>query len=200
MADELDDLGLCRNTSADGPQAFGKRSHINIYFVFHIVVAGDTLAVFTHDTQAMGFINHDVGSIVFREFHNGGKVGNITAHTEYAVGNNNLTFNIRIFFQIIFQMVHIIVMIADSLSLCHATHFIDTGMVFPIRKSYIPPPQETGYGALVCLEPRGHDNGIFPVQERGKLPFQGFMQIESTIEKTTAGATTAKLFQRIPTR
>ena len=166
MANELDDLGLCRNKSADRPQTFGERSHINIYFIFHVVVAGNAPAIFTQDTQTMSFINHDAGSIVFRQFHNGRKVGNITAHTEYTVGDNNLTLNIRIFFQVVFQMVHVIVVIANRLSRCHATPFINTGMVFPVRKSYIPPPQQAGNGSLVCLEPRRHDNGIFPVQER----------------------------------
>ena len=124
-------------------------------------MTGGAPSEISQNTQAVGLIYQNARSMIPCQFDNSGKVRNIPTHTENTVGNDEFAFNTGMLFEAIFQVIHVVVLIAYGLTRGDRAPFVNAGMVFAVGKGHIFSAQQAGDGRLVRLVAGGHDDGVF---------------------------------------
>ncbi len=91
----------------------------------------------SENTQRVGFVHIDRGSIFFCDAHHGGEVNDITRHTEHAVQNDEFTRLGREALQPTPKSVRRVVRKRNGLRARHPTAVNDARVIFPIAQNKV---------------------------------------------------------------
>ena len=92
MFDIVNNIFICNNEASEAGERFAECTHGYIYFIFKPPVLCGSPSVFAQNTDRMGIINIDTGFVMFGQFHDPGKICNISLHTEHTVCYNKPPF------------------------------------------------------------------------------------------------------------
>ena len=160
-------------------------------------MAGGAAAALAQHTQTVGVVHHDPGAVLLRQSADLRQLGNIAAHGEHAVGDDQRARRLRHLLQALLQLRHVAVAIAQHLAVGQLAPGVNAGVVLTVADDVVVAAHQRGDDAHIGLEsgPEGDDAGL--AQELGQRVLQLQMHLQRAVEEAGAGAAGAVPLQRL---
>ena len=160
--------------------------------VFKAIIAGCAAAALADDAEAVRVVDHDACAVFLRQRADLGQVGNIAAHGEHAVGHDEAAGGVGHLLQFLFQIRHVVMLVAKHLAVGELAAVIEAGMVLTVHDDIVMQADNGADDAEIGLEARreGHDGVL--AQKFCQLVLQLQMQLERAVQKPRAGAAGAE--------
>ena len=199
MAHELRHLRRRRHIAAQRRQRLGEGAHIYVHLVLQTEVAGGAAPALAQHAQTVSVVHHDAGTVLLRQRADLRKLGNITAHGEHAVGDDERARRLRHTLEAFLQIRHVAVAVAQHFAVGQLAPGVDAGVVLPVADDVIVPSHQRGDDAHVGLEPGAEGDDTRLPQEPRQRVLQRKVHFQRTVQKPGAGAAGAVLLQRLDT-
>ena len=164
LAQPLDDF-FARGSIAAGraAQRFTQRTGDNVNAAHHVAVLMGTAAVFPYETHSMRIIDHHQRIVFIREVANAFQVGYHAVHRKHAVGGDQhmTRAGFTRLFQTGFQLLHVVVGIAEALRFTQAHAVDDRRVVQGIGDNRILCAEQSFKQSAVGVEAGGVQNRVF---------------------------------------
>ena len=199
MAHKLRHLGRGRHIAAQGRQGLGEGAHVDVHLILQAKIAGGAAAALAQHAQAVGVVHHDAGAVLPGQGADLRQLGDVAAHGEHAVGDDQHAVLAVDLLQDALQLRHVVVAVAQHLTVAHLAPGVDAGVVLLVADHIVVAVHQGGDDAHVGLEAGAEgDNAVLP-QELGQLRLQLQMQLQRAVEEAGAGAAGAVLLQGLHT-
>ena len=195
MTHEVRHLFIGRHIAAQRGQGLGEGAHIHIHLVLQAEIAGSTAAAFAQHAQTVGVVHHHAGAVLFRQRADLRQLGNVTAHGKYAVGDDQRAVLLRHTLELLLQIRHVTVAVAQHLAVAHLTAGIDAGVILTVADHIIVHTHQRGNNAHIGLEAGTESDDTGLAQKPAQLLLQLQVHIQRAVQKTGTGAAGAVLFQ-----
>ena len=127
---------------------------IDIDFVFKTKVACSAAAAFSDNAKTVRVVYHDSRAVFFGKVNNFGKSGNISAHTENTVGNNETAGCLGDSFKAVLKVFHVAVAVAEHLAEAEAAPVVYTGVILSVADNVVRSADDGTYNSEVRLKTR----------------------------------------------
>ncbi len=190
LAQPLDDFftrgGIAAGRAA---QRFTQRTGDNVDAAHHVAVLMGAAAVFTHKTHGVRIIDHHQRVVLIRQIADALQVGDHPVHGEHAVGGDQhmARAGFTRLFQTGFQLLHIVVGIAEALRFTQAHAVDDRRVVQGIGDNRVLCAEQGFKQAAVGVEAGGVQNRIFHTEKIGQLLLKRFVAVLGTADKAHGG-------------
>ena len=148
----------------------------------------------------MGIIHHHPCAVLLRQRADLRQLGNVAAHGEYAVGDDQCARRLRHALEALLQLRHVAVAIAQHLAVGHLAPGVDAGVVLPVADHIVVASHQRGDDAHVGLEAGAEGDHAGLTQELGQRVLQIQMHLQRAVEEPGAGAAGAVLLQCLDAR
>ena len=197
MTHELRHLGRGRHVAAQRRQRLGKGAHVDVHLILKAKIAGGAATNLAQYTQTVGVVHHDASAVLLGQGADLRQLGDVAAHGEHAVGDDQHAVFAVDLLQNALQLRHIAVAVAQHLAVAHLAAGVDAGVVLPVADHIVVASHQRGDDAHVGLEAGAEgDHAVLP-QESGQLRLQLQMQLQRAVEEPGAGTAGAVLLQRL---
>ncbi len=193
---ELRHLRRSGHIAAQRRQRLGEGPHIHVHLVLQAEVAGRATAALAQHAQPVGVVHHDPRAVLLRQGADLRQPGDVAAHGEHTVGDDQRPGRLRHFLQALFQLRHVAVAIAQHFAVGQLAPGVDAGVVLPVTDHIVVPPHQGGDNAHVGLEPGAEGHHPRLPQEPRQLRLQLQMHLQRAVEEPRPGAPGAVLLQR----
>ena len=152
----------CCHVAAQGCQRLGKRAHIHVHLVLQAKVAGRATAALAQNAQPVGVVHHDPGPILLGQSADLRQLGDVAAHGEHAVGDDQRAVLLRHTLQHLLQLGHVAVAVAQHLAVAQLAAGVDGRVVLPVADHIVVPVHQGADNAHIGLKPgaEGDDAGL----------------------------------------
>ena len=148
----------------------------------------------------MGVVHHDPCPVLFGQGADLRQFGDVAAHGEHAVGDDQGAVLFRHPLQALLQLLHVAVAIAQHLAVAHLAPGIDGGVVLPVADDVVMPVHQGADDAHVGLIPRAEGDDAGLAQELSQLRLQLQVHLQSAVEEPGAAAPGAVALQGVNAR
>ena len=152
------------------------------------------------DAQSVSVVHHDARAVFASEADDFGELGDVAAHAEHAVGDDQAARGFRHLLQLKLQLLHVGVSIGEHAAVAELAAVVDAGVVFLVADDVISMADDGGDDAQIGLKAGGEGAAGLLVQEIRQLRFQLKVKLQRSVEEARAGAARAVLLQRIQSR
>ena len=200
MAHILRHLLRGRHVAAQRCQRLGEGTHVHVHLILQPEVAGGSTTALTQHAQSVGIVHHDPCAVLLGQRTNFRQLGDVAAHGEYAVCDDEGAVLLRHPLQLLLQIRHIAVAVAQHLAVAHLAPGVDGSVVLPVADHIVVPPHQCADDTHVGLEPcaEGDDAGL--TQKLPQFLLQLQMHLEGAVEEPGATAPGAVLLQGMDAR
>ncbi len=193
MAQEVGYLLVCGYEAAQRGERLGERAHHKVHVVGKPVVVAYTTAAFAENAYRMRLVDHDCGIIFLGKLHNLGQVGNIAFHREHAVGNYQFDFVGLATLELLFEALHIVVLVLERLGERQTTTLDNRCVVLLVPKYVVLSTGKSRHNTEVDAEACRINHYIFFAYVLGDTRLKLFVKVESAVKKRRAGTARAVL-------
>ena len=197
MAHILRHLRRCGHIAAQGRQRLGEGAHIDIHLILQPEIAGSAAAALAQHAQAVGIVHHDPRAVLPGQPADLRQLGDVAAHGEHAVGNDQHAAFAVDLLQNAFQLRHVTVAVTQHFTIAHLAAGIDAGVVFLVADHIVVAVHQGGDNAHVGLESGAEGDNTALAQELGQLRLQLQMQLQRSVKEPGAGAAGTVFLQRL---
>ena len=160
-------------------------------------MAGGAASALTNDAQGVGVVHHGAGAVLLGQPHDLRQVGDVAAHGEHTVGDDQDAGSLRHLLELPLQIGHVVVLIAQHLAEAELAAVINAGMVFPVADDVVVAAHQGGDDAQIGQKARRKGHHTVLAQEFGELLFQLQMKLQRAVHEAGAAAAGAILLQRL---
>ena len=148
-----------------------------------------TAAIFADKAHGVRIIDHHQRIVFIRQVADAFQVGDHPVHRENAIGGDQhvASASFARFFQTRFQLLHIVVGIAETLRFTQAHAVDDRRMVQRIRDNSVFRPQQRFKQAAVGIKARGVENRVFHTEEIRQFFLKLLMRVLGTADEAHRG-------------
>ena len=126
--------------------------------------------------HCMRVIHHHQCVVALRQFTDCRQVGNRAVHRKHAVGCNHAVARALRCAQLLLQVRHVIVAVAQALRLAQAHPVNDRRVIKLVRDNRILSAKQRLKQPAICIPARGVQNGVFCAQKCAQLALQILVQ------------------------
>ena len=144
----------CSHEAADRRERLGERPHDDIHIVRKAEVVRGAAAAVAQYAEAMRVVHHDPCAVRLCKPHDLRQVRNVAAHGEHAVRHDEDARGIRYPLQTFFEVLHVVVPIAQHGRIGEFAAVIDARVVFAVADHIIVLSADGGDDAEIGLKAR----------------------------------------------
>ena len=176
------------HVSAQGRQRFGEGPHVDVHLVLQAVIAGRAASALADHAQAVGVVHHDPGAVLLRQAADLRQVGDVSAHGENAVGDDQAALVFGHPLQLGLQVGHVVMLISQHLAVAQAAGVVKAGVVLLVHDDVVVQAGYRADDAQIGLEARGQGDDRLLAKELRQFGLQFEMQPQRPVEEAGAGA------------
>ena len=137
----------------------------------------------------MGIVHHNGRVVAIGQFADLRQSGEVTIHGEHAIGGNQSIAATLSGLQLLFEVGHIIIAVAITLSLAQPDAVDDAGMVELIRDDGVLFREQCFEQTAVGIEARAVEDGVIGTEETADPLFQGVVDRLCAADEADGGHT-----------
>jgi len=142
------------------------------------------------NANAVSIVNHQEGIVFFTECHNFGKVCDVTFHGKHTVDDDQLV-RVLLAVQDQLKVFHVVVFVFSHIAKAETGTIDDRCVVRAVNNDGFLAAHQRTQHTLVDHEPGGKNQGLFLTHQRGEFFLQLNMDVQGSVEETTAGGACA---------
>ena len=131
----------------------------------HTIIFVGATTRFTHETNRMGIIHHHQRAILIGQITEGGQIGDVAIHRKHPIGGDHFKTTAGGFFQLCFQVGHVVVFVAVPLRFAQPDAINDTRMIQLIGNNRIGLAQQGLEQSAIGIEAGGIKNGVLGAEK-----------------------------------
>ena len=185
----VDNGVIGRNETTDRSQTLGEGAHNEVHLVGQAEVVTNPSSLTSEDAHAVGLVHHDRRSILLLERDDFGQRRQIAFHREHTVHNDQFHGVGFALLQLVFQVGHVVVLVAQLLSHRQAAAVHDRSVVAVVTEDVVVRSHKRRNHATVHRETGRETERFVFSDELRQFFFELHVQIQCSVEKTTAGTT-----------
>ena len=196
LAEQFDDfLARAGISSTCSTQRLAQSARNDIHAAFHAAKLRCAATVFSDETDCVGVVHHDHGIVLVGQVAYPIQLGEVAVHRENAIGCDEAVPRRLRFHELLFEIAHVAVPVAESLSFRQPDPVDDAGMVQLVGDDRVFRIQQRFKQTAVGIETGAVKDGVFRAEKFADFFFKLLVDRLRPADESHAGEAIAPVFQ-----